>query len=311
MGLQVVNTVILLATYNGLPWIREQLDSLRAQRDVSFRVLMQDDGSTDGTLRILEETAAADARFQLLPVRHGSAGAAGNFCSLMARAEADLYFFCDQDDLWEPDKLHLFLEAYKGTDPALPTLLHCDAALIDADGQPLGDSFFRRQGWDPSATSLARLLVQNNVTGCCMMINRALRDLAVRYVQPEKLFMHDWFLAQTAAAFGQIRFLPRPLVRYRQHGHNVLGASKSGPAGRALQALKMPEKARERIRLTYRQAEVLRETYGAALPPAAEKTLRQYLETESMHKIRRVLTVRRRGYRMQSPVFRAGQLFFG
>ena len=192
-----------------------------------------------------------------------------------------------------------------------PLLVHSDCRLVDAQGVPLAESFFRRQGWDPAATSLARLLVQNNVTGCTLMMNAPLRRLALQYGRPSEMYMHDWFLALTAAAFGQIVFIPEPLVSYRQHGSNVMGASASVQVLRGAQALSQWEKARARITLTYDHAQAFRDMYGEALPDAARLCIDTYLSTRKLCKLRRVLAVRRGGYTMQSPVTRAGQLLFG
>ena len=176
-----------------------------------------------------------------------------------------------------------------------PLLVHSDCRLVDAQGVPLAESFFRRQGWDPAATSLARLLVQNNVTGCTLMMNAPLRRLALQYGRPSEMYMHDWFLALTAAAFGQIVFIPEPLVSYRQHGSNVMGASASGQVLRGAQALSQWEKARARITLTYDHAQAFRDMYGEALPDAARLCIDTYLSTRKLCKLRRVLAVRRGG----------------
>ena len=315
MGDCVVKRVqVLLACYNGGPYLSRQLATLRAQVDPCFSVLMQDDGSDDDTPALLRK-AAQDGSFLLGPEGGQHLGAIGNFWSLLRQSDGELIALCDQDDEWSPCRLsrcrEIMEQAERRYGEDTPLLVHSDCRLVDAQGVPLAESFFRRQGWDPAATSLARLLVQNNVTGCTLMMNAPLRRLALQYGRPSEMYMHDWFLALTAAAFGQIVFIPEPLVSYRQHGSNVMGASASGQVLRGAQALSQWEKARARITLTYDHAQAFRAMYGEALPDAARLCIDTYLSTRKLCKLRRVLAVRRGGYTMQSPVTRAGQLLFG
>ena len=306
---------VLLACYNGGPYLPRQLATLREQDDPCFSVLMQDDGSSDGTPSLLREVAGEDERFHLAEENGHRLGAIGNFWSLLRQSDGELIALCDQDDEWNSCRLSRCREALDQAEARYgadtPLLVHSDCRLIDGDGAPLAESFFRRQGWDPAATALSRLLVQNNVTGCTLMMNAPLRRLALQHGDPAKMYMHDWFLALTAAAFGQIVFIPAPLVRYRQHGRNVMGASATGQLGRGARALSQWEKGKARIALTYDHALAFREAFGDALPDAACRCIDGYLATRSMGKLRRVLAVRREGYTMQSPITRAGQLLFG
>jgi len=315
MGDQLVNTVVLLAACNGSSHLPELLASLREQSDPDFTVLMQDDGSTDDTPSILKEIAAQDPRFTFGSEQGRHLGAAGNFLSLVRQADADYVLFCDQDDIWEKDKIQVLKQAMKDLESeygaAVPLLVHSDCSLIDEDGSPIGDSFFAHQGWDPDAVTLPRLLVQNNVTGCTLIMNRPLTKLIAENAKAKELFMHDWFIALTAASFGHIAFVSRPLTRYRQHGDNAIGASKQSLPARALAALMSRDKAKRRILLTYTHTQVFRKLYEGKLSPEALGIVDSYLATKRMRKIPRVLAVRRMGFLMQSPLTRMGQLFFG
>jgi len=307
---------VLLACYNGSAYLPQQLASLTAQSGEDFRVLMQDDGSQDGTPELLADWCQRDRRFQLVsdasPQRIHSA--IGNFWSLLQQSDAPYIALCDQDDEWLPQRLHCCMAAMQAAElrwgADTPLLIHSDAQLIDAQGAILHESFFRHQGWDAEATTLPRLLVQNNVTGCTVLLNRPLCRLALAHGDPARMHMHDWFLALTAAAFGQVICIPQPLVRYRQHGENVMGASQAGLAERGVRALSAREKGKARIALTYRHTQAFLDAYGDTLPPAARKTVTRYLSLEHKHKPGRMLGILRGGYRMQSFVTRAGQLFF-
>ena len=306
---------VLLAAYQGETHLPVQLASLQAQESVDFRVLWQDDGSTDGTLPLLEAITRQDERFQPGQQQGQRLGAAGNFISLLTQDDAPYSALCDQDDIWHADKLQRCLAALRDAEarlgPETPLLVHHDCRLIRADSTLLHPSFFRHQGWDPAAVSLPRLLVQNSVTGCTCVMNAALRRLVTAYADPTKLYMHDWFIALTAAAFGQILFLPDPLVDYRQHGANVMGASRTGLFRRGLSALKAPNQARQRIALTYAHTRMFRDACQGSLPPDPAALLDAFITAEQLPKLQRMRTLYRLGCTMQSPVTRLGHLIFG
>ena len=315
MGCHLVKTSVLLAAYNGSVYLPGLLDSLAAQTDPDFTVLMQDDGSSDNTPALLRSVSERDSRFVFAAEQGQHLGAAGNFISLLRQADADYVLLCDQDDIWEPDKIAVLKQAMQDMENRFgaetPLLVHSDCSLIDAAGTVVGDSFFRHQGWAPFAVSLPELLVQNNVTGCTLIMNAALRKLAASHAKARELFMHDWFIALTAASFGQIAFVSRPLTRYRQHGNNEIGASSGSLLARGLSALKNRQEAKKRILLTYTHTKVFRKLYGDELPAQAQKTVDGYLATQQMRKIPRVLAVRRMGCVMQNTVTRLGQILFG
>lgn len=310
-----MKTDILLAVFNGGRFLPELLSSLENQTDGEFRVLWQDDGSGDGSAGLIRERSRTDGRFVPGEQQGAHLGAVGNFFSLLSQSEADRILLCDQDDIWEKEKVASLkssmelAEAKFGRDT--PLLIHSDCMLIDENGSLLSCSFFRHQGWDPAAIQFQRLLVQNNVTGCTLIMNRALRDLAVRHGRPDTMFMHDWFLALTASAFGQVIFLDRTLTRYRQHAGNTVGASSRSLLRRALDMLLDAEKGRKRIRLTYSHTRAFLDSYQGVLPQGKAAVANEYLASESLPKLRRVRAVRRIGCIMQSPVARIGQILFG
>lgn len=315
MGCHLVTTAVLLTTWNGSVHLPELLDSLQSQTDPDFTVLIQDDGSEDRTPDLLREYSGCDSRFTFGVEQGKHLGAAGNFLSLIRQTEADYCLLCDQDDIWEPEKIAVLKQAMQNLEsaygPETPLLVHSDCSLIDQDGNKTGESFFRHQGWDPEALTLPRLLVQNNVTGCTLIMNRSLRELIAAHSKAKDLFMHDWFIALTAASFGRISFVDRALTRYRQHESNVIGASAKPLLLRGLDALKNRKDAKRRILLTYTHTIVFRKLYEGDLPEEALSVIDAYLSTRHMRKIPRVLSVRRMGCTMQSPVTRLGQILFG
>jgi len=224
--------LILMATYNGGTFIEEQLASLRAQTYANWRLQVRDDGSIDGTVETIRRCAAQDERVCLLEPDGIRKGASGSFSSLLERfaPEAEYLMFCDQDDVWLPNKIEITLarmrelEARCGVES--PILVHTDLSVTDRELSVVATSFWCYQGLNPDARGLSRLLVQNNVTGCTMMVNRALAVLASPV--PSQAIMHDWWLALVAAAFGKIEYVPQPTMLYRQHGANDTGAKNYG-----------------------------------------------------------------------------------
>ncbi len=221
--------IIVLSAYNGARYIAEQIESIRAQSRTDWRLVVRDDGSGDDTIRIVEEFSSRDDRIRLRRDGRGNLGPAASFGVLLEHAEAcgaDYVALADQDDVWMADKLDRQLTLLgthqASVGPDHPMLVHSDLALVDHDLRPVHPSFLRHQRLEHVATDpLRRLLVQNFVTGCTVVLNRAL----LRAVIPiPHVVMHDWWLALCAAALGSLLFLPEATVRYRQHGANVLGS---------------------------------------------------------------------------------------
>ena len=306
---------VLLAAYQGEKWLPSQLASLREQEDPHFTVLMQDDGSDDGTAGLLLNAMETDTRFRLAAHPGMHLGAIGNFWDLLRQSPAPYIAFCDQDDSWHPDRLSrcrsAMLQAEAQWGAETPLLIHSDCCVVDENDQLLQGSLFLHQGWDPKAVTLAPLLVQNNVTGCTVLINRPLADLALRTGHPDQMLMHDWYLALAAAAFGHIIFLDEPLLDYRQHASNVKGASRLSLAQRAVRALGGYQRGKSRIALTYTHTQMFLNSCGSILPSESKSLLLDYLATERMSKPQRILTARKLGCIMQSPITRMGQIFFG
>lgn len=220
---------IVLATLNGADFLAEQLDSLIAQTETQWNLLIRDDGSTDDTLEIIRRYAQNDKRIRLLSDEHGSTGSAsGNFSILVETAlaaGAEYIFFCDQDDVWVPDKLALTLAhllELEG-DEKTACLVHHDLMVTDTNLETIADSFIKYMRIHPgNESSPQRLISRNEVTGCAMACNRALLEISLPVF--DKAVMHDWWLALCAGFFGRLAFMPQRLVKYRQHDDNVIGA---------------------------------------------------------------------------------------
>jgi glycosyltransferase involved in cell wall biosynthesis len=219
---------VLLATYNGARYLREQMESVLAQDDPAVEILARDDGSSDGTVEILEEYARRlPERVRLVSDGVKSGSAKENFLQLLAASSAPYVCLCDQDDVWLPGKVSASLQAMRGLEAkhgkAVPLLVFSDLRVVDAELRELSPSYWRQERVDPSAIARLRsTLGQNVVTGCTAMLNRPLVELALR--MPEETPMHDRWIALLATTLGHSAFLTEATVLYRQHGGNVVGA---------------------------------------------------------------------------------------
>ncbi|MBI5643843.1 MAG: glycosyltransferase family 2 protein [Deltaproteobacteria bacterium] len=219
---------ILLSVYNSGLYIKELIDSLFRQTYEDWRLIIRDDCSTDNTVDIINGYLSLySEKVILVKNNEGRLGSCHGFARLLSESTAPYIMFCDQDDKWLPEKVEKTLAAMEGLEKKYagkPLLVHTDMMVADRRLNVISDSFWRYQHINPELKTLNRLLVLNNVTGCTMMVNSALRELSTP-VAPEAL-MHDWWLALVASAFGHIEYLREPTMLYRQHGGNEAGAAR-------------------------------------------------------------------------------------
>lgn len=200
---------VAMATYNGMPYIEQQVASILPQLSDRDELVVSDDGSTDGTRVWLEELAEKDARVRVLSGPH--CGVVRNFECALSACRGDLIFLADQDDVWAENKLERVTERFENPDTLL--VLH-DATVTDAELQPTADSFFELRGTRHGY--LANLL-KNGFVGCCMAFRRELLYTALPF--PDKLPMHDQWLGLLAEKKTKngVEMLAEPLLYYRRH----------------------------------------------------------------------------------------------
>ncbi|MBR0823511.1 glycosyltransferase family 2 protein [Bradyrhizobium liaoningense] len=222
MPLASTKVVILLATRNGAAFIQEQIDSYRAQTYRNWELLVSDDGSTDDTIKIIEEFIKQVP--QRVVVRRGpQIGFWQNFVSLVRSddIDGDLYAYSDQDDVWFPEKLANAVSWFEARPTDQPALYFTRTELIEEGGAPIGFSpLFVR------APTFQNALVQNIGGGNTMVFNRAAK-LALQATPTDvALVSHDWWTYQVVTGIGgTAHYDPWPSLRYRQHVKNLVGAN--------------------------------------------------------------------------------------
>ena len=252
---------VLLSIYGNSPFLIDFLKSLQSQSCQEFRLFYRADGyfSMPDELPSLLPDAAAHPDQQ-------HCGVVGSYGKLVADApESPYYMFADQDDLWHREKIEKTLAAMKQAEEKwgkdTPLLVHSDLRVVSENLSRISDSFVRYQSLATHKTSLKELMLQNNVTGCTVMINKALRDLVSL---PSAAVCHDWYIAMTAAAFGRIVFMDEVLTHYRQHDSNVYGAV---PLKAFLKKIFRRNSLHERLRLNQKQAAAFAEQFRDKLSP--------------------------------------------
>jgi glycosyltransferase involved in cell wall biosynthesis len=221
---------ILLSTHNGERYLSDQIDSLLAQSYTDWRLLIRDDGSTDRTRNIIDDYINSyPDKIIFFQDELGFIGTLQSYSQLLRQSTAPYIAFCDQDDIWLSEKLDIEMsrmleEEYKaGND--LPLLINTDLMVTTDTLDILSKSFWEYQNINPvKMSSLRNLLVQNHITGCTCLMNRALVNIALPI--SASAIMNDWWMALIASAKGKIISISTPTVLYRQHDKNAIGAKK-------------------------------------------------------------------------------------
>lgn len=220
---------VLMAVYNGSAYIREQIDSILNQTYENWHLTISDDGSTDGTDLIADEYAAKYPE-QITRVYSGVrfGNARDHFMWLSENCTSRYMLYSDQDDVFNPEKMSRLMDAMQNAERQwgrdLPILVFSDQTVVDEKLNVIEPSLMRCQKQAFDSFDYHALLIQNVVTGGAMMVNRPLCSLAVQCRSRERIIMHDWWMAATAARFGKVIYLDEPLSLYRQHGGNSVGA---------------------------------------------------------------------------------------
>lgn len=225
IGAATSNVAILLCTYNGAEFLKEQLDSIVEQTHSDWIIYASDDGSSDDTLNILEsyQSKLGEHKLKILPGPRK--GFAKNFMSLVKRMDvkADYFAFSDQDDIWFKDKLARSIAMLNSVETAAPALYCSRTRLINSQKKLIGYS--PRFSRPPS---FRNSLVQSIAGANTMLINNAARRLLSETDEDAPIVTHDWlayFLI--AGSGGTVVYDPKPTLDYRQHSGNLIGANSS------------------------------------------------------------------------------------
>lgn len=212
----------MMSTYNGGKYLREQIDSILGQRDVSVFLLVRDDGSSDDTKSIVREYMASRPNVEL--VEGKNVGAANSFLELMKVAHEktavyDYFAFSDQDDYWLPGKIAEAIKKIKDQ-PQDGPVLYFSNLYLTRDGDDNKYLLYEK----PLPLSKSHLMVENFAAGCTIVLN-ALALIKFLEIPTENVQMHDKRLIHMCLFLGKIVYDSNAYIYYRQHSDNVIGAN--------------------------------------------------------------------------------------
>ena len=218
---------VLLATYNGGKYIWEQLESLFQQSCKQFHLYVRDDGSSDDTMKIVEQFHGMfPDRVTILKDSQKHRGAAKSFMYLLENVDSEYYMFCDQDDIWLPEKIEKTFARMKEVEGTAPVLVATDLRVVDEQLSPIKESFNEDLKIDVFRKHPELICVRHVVTGCTMMFNRAAK-LAALPMSPRATMHDEWVALCVHFKGGVISILDDATILYRQHTSNTLGAEQA------------------------------------------------------------------------------------
>jgi len=214
------NIVVLMSTYNGSSFIKDQIESLLSQDYSDVKICIRDDGSTDKTISLLSEYITKKSIFSLKQGKN--IGIFNSFFELLEDAgdKYQFYAFCDQDDVWKPKKISAAIAKLKKYPNKIPLLYCSRLEYVDENLNHIGFSA------KPKSFSFYNSVTENCVTGCTTIINKSARELIIRK-KPNFACMHDWWIYLIISAFGKIIYDDYSNILYRQHENNIVGGSNN------------------------------------------------------------------------------------
>lgn len=220
------SVLIMMATFNGAEYIKKQIDSIIAQDYTNWKLIIQDDFSTDNTYQIINDYCQKDSRISCQQNTSGKNGPYYNFHNLANRCKNNhkynYYMFCDQDDVWDVNKISKFLSVLENEEQTIPLACYADMRLIDETDNVIGYSIEQMSGI--AYVNKYSLFFSHIVSGCNMMINAA-GFFQVPHVDLNNPFTeylsHDNLYIKYAAITGNVVYIDSPLMSYRRHSGNV------------------------------------------------------------------------------------------
>lgn len=289
MSLAIFETTkiaILLATYNGEKYISEQIESILKQSYDNWDLYIHDDGSNDGTLEIIKKYQEKYPRKIYVLESQKVGSAKNNFFYLMRNVKAPYYMFCDQDDVWVSNKIELTIERMKDNEKGkknTPILIFSDLKVVDKNLKTISSKMSKYQNLNMYYTDIYHLMLQNIVTGCTCMINDRCKELALECKKVETVIMHDWWCGLIASYFGKIDYIDTPLILYRQHTNNSVGAKNVRDVKYILYKVRDYTNVRKSIQSTQKQIACFEKTFDTR-----DKILMEYSVLSEQKKLKRI-----------------------
>ncbi|NMA30909.1 MAG: glycosyltransferase family 2 protein [Candidatus Methanofastidiosa archaeon] len=290
---------ILLATYNGEKFLKEQIDSIINQSFNDWTLYIRDDGSKDTTLSIIKEYKLKyPKKIVLINDTKKSLGVKLNFLELIKYSKSKYCMFCDQDDVWDSNKVALTLDEMRRIEEEcnqdVPILVHTNLRVVDANLKVISESFWKYSKIDARRNKLNNLLIKNTITGCTMMINSSLRKLIFNL--PDGCIMHDWWIGILASCFGKMGVVYEPTISYRQHGNNEIGAISYTLIDRIKSKVGNPKSLIENFELEVIQAREILKIYQQDLNEDSIKIIKEFVNLKKSNFLLRRYKILKNGF---------------
>lgn len=201
------NVSVLLASYNGEKFIREQIQSILIDLESNDELIISDDGSTDDTLKIISEFD--DCRIKIVDGPRN--GFVDNFINAFKYSKNEIIFFSDQDDIWLKGKRDAVVNAFADG----INLIKHDATIVDENLNIIEESYNLIRG---ANTSYVKNFFKNTFTGCCMAVRREWLEKIIPI--PSNIY-HDWWIGLLSCKYKCVKILDDKLILYRRHGKNL------------------------------------------------------------------------------------------
>jgi len=315
---------ILMATYNGEKYLEEQIESIIDQTYKNWILYIRDDNSKDNTQKIIDEYVKLYPN-KIVQIKDNitAGGACENFMCLLKNVHNNekykMYMFCDQDDYWLKDKVEITVNRYLNIkNREKPVLIHTDLYVTDSNLNLISKSFIKYSGLNGKRKKFNNYLIENNATGCTMLINDKLADLVKFNIK--NIMMHDWYFALIASAFGEVVFLNKSTIKYRQHSNNTVGAKTNRGikniykiAKRAIQnnsiikGIKGEKRYSDKL---FKQAESFRKYYYNMLNKDKKNIIDEFCSINKSTKFTRIYKIVRYRFYKQGLIKLIGEFLF-
>jgi glycosyltransferase involved in cell wall biosynthesis len=261
---------IALATYNGEKYLPALLASLQKQTIKPFELIVLDDSSTDDSLRIINNYPFLFEKKVFS--NNKNQGPIYTFKKLAGLCSGEYIAFCDQDDIWNKDKLELGIDRIKELPGEIPGIVFSDLKVIDEEGKVTSNSFWKVMNIKPHVFSFKDVLFDNIITGCTTMINKAMAREVLK--MPDNIMMHDHWMALIAYSFGNYSIINAPTVLFRVHNSNVTKKNRRSHLKVFFEDLKMQQ---DYLKRNFVQAIQFRELYVSKLRARDLKEIEKFV----------------------------------
>ncbi|MFV0344140.1 MAG: glycosyltransferase [Anaerocolumna sp.] len=300
---------VILAAFNGIKYIEEQLNSIIDGDYPYVKVWVFDDGSTDGTDDFIREYEKKYPKKISFYKNTENKGLTKNFLegvimvsdkvkeSSSTDQTTHYFMYSDQDDYWHKDKISRTLLKLRSTEKKYgyhkPIAVYTDALVVDENLGLMNASFHKSNNLDVTKTDLPHLLMENKLIGCTMMFNQELVKKLGNQLNDDIRY-HDWWVALIAATFGHIGYLKESTISYRQHGKNIVGDQSFQKY--VLNRLKNLKDQRSAIEKNILQAQLFYKIYGDSLNSSDRLIIKKFININSQNWFGKRVTIIKNGY---------------